>query len=104
MSIVISRTGERKLLRRGGFFARYIAGTVGSNGAGHLVYLRQSTAFAAPFHAGRLALSGAPVPILENVSSTTTGGGDFAFAQNGTFVYLAGKAQAAGGGDFVGRW
>ena len=49
-----------------------------------------------PFHPGRLASIGAPAPILEDVSSTMSAGGDFAFAQNGTFVYLSGKASQAG--------
>jgi len=48
-----------------------------------------------PFHPGRLASTGAPAPILEDVSSTQAAGGDFAFAQNGTFVYLSGKASQA---------
>jgi serine/threonine-protein kinase len=90
------RTGERKTLHRGGFFGRYLAGATGSNATGHLVYLHQSTAFAVPFHPGKLALTGAPAPILEDVSSTPGGGGDFAFAQNGTFVYLARKPSQAG--------
>ena len=90
------RTGERKTLHRGGFFGRYLADATGSNATGHLVYLHQSTAFAVPFHPGKLALTGAPVPILEDVSSTPGGGGDFAFAQNGTFVYLARKPSQAG--------
>ena len=45
---------------------------------------------------GRLASTGAPAPILEDVSSTAIAGGDFAFAQNGTFVYLFGKASLVG--------
>jgi serine/threonine-protein kinase len=44
-----------------------------------------------PFDPVRLAPTGAPAPILEDVGSTTTAGGDFAFAQNGTFVYLSGR-------------
>ncbi len=58
--------------------------------------LHQSTAFAAPFDIGRLALAGARAPMLEDVSSAVTAGGDFAFARNGTFAYLAGKAPDCG--------
>ncbi|MBK7925915.1 MAG: PD40 domain-containing protein [Bryobacterales bacterium] len=101
IELISLRTGERKALHKGGFFGRYLDDTTsssgsGSSGTGHLVYLRDSTAFAVPFHPGKLALAGAPVPILEDVSSTESGGGDFAFAQNGAFVYLAGKASQAG--------
>jgi serine/threonine-protein kinase len=49
-----------------------------------------------PFDLARLAATGSPAPILEDVSSNTTAGGDFTFAQNGAFVYLAGKAGGAG--------
>jgi len=91
IEVVSLQTGERKTLHKGGFFPRYLAGAAGSTGNGHLVYLHQSTLFAVPFDAGRLTLAGAPVPILEDISSTQVAGGDFTFAGNGTFVYLAGK-------------
>ncbi|MFN0101735.1 MAG: protein kinase domain-containing protein, partial [Bryobacteraceae bacterium] len=96
IDMISLRTGERTTLHRGGFFGRYLADTTGSNGIGHLVYLHQSTAFAIPFHPGKLALAGAPAPILEDVGSTPSGGGDFAFAQNGTFAYLDRKPSQAG--------
>ncbi len=90
------KTGERKTLHRGGFSARYLAGTTGSAGIGYLVYLHQSTLFGVPFEPRRLALAGSPAPILEDVGSTEIGGGDFTFAENGTFVYLNGKAFMGG--------
>ncbi len=95
IDVVSLQTGERKTIQRGGFSARYLADATGSNGTGHLIYLHQTTLFAVPFHSGRLASTGAPAPILEDVSSTLTAGGDFAFARNGTFVYLSGKAALA---------
>jgi eukaryotic-like serine/threonine-protein kinase len=48
-----------------------------------------------PFDPGRLALAGVPAPILEDVSSSAGAGGNFAFGQNGNFVYLAGKGQGS---------
>ena len=66
-----------------------------SNGTGHLIYLRKTTLSAVPFHPGRLASTGAPAPILEDVGSSRAAGGDLAFAQNGTFVYLSGKPAPA---------
>ena len=92
IEVISLRTGERKTLHRGGFFGRYLAEGNGSRGPGHLVYLHQSRAFAVPFHPEKLALAGDAVPILEDVSSSSSAGGDFAFAQNGMFVYFAGKA------------
>ena len=96
IDVISLETGERKTIQRGGFYPRYLADATGSNGTGHLVYVHQTTLFAMPFHGGRLASTGAPAPILEDVSSTMFAGGDFAFAQNGTFVYLSGKASQTG--------
>jgi serine/threonine-protein kinase len=89
IEVLILKTGERKVLQRGGFSGQYLP-------SGHLVYLHQSTLFAAPFDLGRLALTGAPVPILEDAGSTTVNGGDFAFSNAGSFVYLSGRATTGG--------
>ena len=96
IEVLSLQTGERRTLQRGGFSPRYLAGTAGSADRGHLVYLHQSTLFAVPFDAGRVALAGAPAPMLQDVGSTQSGGGDFTLAGNGTFVYLAGKASLEG--------
>ncbi len=92
IDVVSLQTGERRTVQRGGFFPRYLAS---SKGTGHLIYLHQSTLFAVPFDFGRLALDGVPAPVLEDVSSTATAGGDFASSEprsgEGTFVYLRGK-------------
>jgi Tol biopolymer transport system component len=95
IDVISLKTGERKTIERGGFSARYLADATGSNGAGHLFYLYQATLFAVPFDPGRLASTGSPAPVLEDVSSTGAAGGDFALAQNGTLVYLSGKASRA---------
>ena len=101
IEVVSFKTGERKTVQRGGFSPRYLPN---ANGTGHLIYLRDTTLFVAPFDPGRLALAGVPTPILEDVGSNTVGGGDFAFAGTpsspGTLVYMAGKA----GGIFPISW
>ncbi len=89
IEVLSLKTGERKMLQRGGFSGRYL-------NSGHLVYLHQSTLFAAPFDLKRLAMTGPPVPILDDAGSTTTAGGDFAFSDSGAFVYLSGRATSAG--------
>ncbi len=101
IEVLSLETGERKTLHRGGFFPRYLPatdlpGTPGFDALGHLIYLYQSTLFAVPFDPRRLALAGSPAPVLLDVGSTEVGGGDFTFAGNGTFVYLAGKAFRGG--------
>jgi hypothetical protein len=97
IDVVSLKTGERKTIARGGFSARYLPS---STGTGHLVYLHGSTLFAVPFDPSRLAATGSPAPILEDVGSDPNGGGDFAFAAApsgpGTFVYLSGKGMSAG--------
>ena len=89
IEVLSLKTGERKTLRRGGFSPRYLL-------TGHLVYLHESTLFAAPFDSKSLTLTGAPVPILEDAMSTTIAGGDFDFSQTGLFVYLSGRATTFG--------
>lgn len=51
------QTGERKTVARGGISPGYMPA---ANGTGHLLYLHQSTLFAAPFDAGRMATTGSP--------------------------------------------
>ena len=97
IEVISLKTGERKTIQRGGFSARYLADAASSNGTGHMIYLHETTLFAVPFDLGRLAATGAPAPILEDVSSTPAAGGDFAFAQNGSFVYLSGKGSQIAG-------
>jgi len=96
IDVITLRTGERKRVKQGGRYARYVAGATGSNETGHLVYLSQATLFAEPFHLGRLSAAGPAAPILTDVSSTNVSGGDFAFGRNGMFVYLSGNASETG--------
>jgi serine/threonine-protein kinase len=96
IDVISLKTGERKTVERGGLSPRYLATSAGT---GHLIYIHGSTLFAVPFDPSRLAPTGAPAPILEDVSSTGTAGGDFAFAGAssgpGTFVYLAGRGPTS---------
>ena len=94
IDVLSLKTGRRKTVQRGGFSGRYLATP---DGSGRLIYLHQGTLFAAPFDLGKLELAGAAVPVLEDVSSSGNGGGDFTFSPTGTFVYLSGKG-------FQGSW
>jgi len=82
IEVVSLKTGERKLLHHGGFFARYLP-------SGHLVWLHENALYAAPFDLSRLALTGEPQPVVEDVNSSEDTGGDFAFSQTGTLVYIS---------------
>jgi Tol biopolymer transport system component len=86
IAVVSFKTGERKTLHCGGFFGRYLP-------SGHLVYLQQNTLWATPFDISRLAVTGPPQPVLEEVNTNTNGGGDFDVSQTGTLVYVSSNAQ-----------
>jgi serine/threonine-protein kinase len=82
------KTGQVKILQRGGYYGRYLAG-------GYLVYVHQGVLFGVKFDRARLEVRGAPVPLLEDVAANpVTGGGQFDFSGTGTFVYAAGKNAA----------
>ena len=82
-------SGQRKTLRRGGFYGRYLP-------SGHLVYVREGTLFAMPFDLKRLEVTGQPAPILEDVvASPGVGGAQFSFSETGDFAYVGGQ----GGGQ-----
>jgi len=88
-AVVSFQTGERKTVHREGLFGRYLPT---SNGAGHLVFVHEGTLFAVPFDLSRVALTGVPQPLLEDVSlSGTSGGWNFDFSPSGTFVYVSWK-------------
>ena len=77
--------GERKVVQRGAYYGRYLP-------SGHLVYLHDTTLFAAPFDLARLEVTGPQVPVLEGVfASPVTWGVQFAVSGNGTLVYLPGQ-------------
>ncbi len=87
IELVVLATGERKVLHRGGSYARYV-------GSGHLVYAREATLFAAPFDLGRLELTGSPAPILEGIASNPFhGSAQFDVSANGLLIYLGGGQQ-----------
>jgi serine/threonine-protein kinase len=87
IEVLSLKTGNRKTVYHGGFFGRYLP-------SGHLIFIHQNTLFAAPFDLKRLALAGTPQPVVEDIRHEQDGGGEFAFSQTGTFVYLGGKAQS----------
>ena len=62
---------------------------------GHLVYGIDGTLWAVGFDPDRLAVTSAPVPVIESLQVEQRGTGNFAFAGNGSLVYLA---DAGGGG------
>lgn len=90
---LLLETGRRKTLLHGGYFPRYLP-TSSKNG--HLVYMHEGTLFGVSFDPQRLELLGMPRPLLQDVAAsaaTPDAGGQFAFSNTGTFVYLSSRTQ-----------
>jgi serine/threonine-protein kinase len=81
------QTGERTVLLKGACMARYVS-------SGCLVYSRAGTLFAVPFDLRRLQVSGSSFPVAEDVfGDPTTGATHCSISENGTLVYVPGKAN-----------
>ncbi|HVH29095.1 MAG TPA: protein kinase [Vicinamibacterales bacterium] len=98
IDVLVFETGETKTLLNGGYWPRYLptSGTTGD-----LLYMHEGTLFGVAFDPARLEIRGTPVPLLDDVAASTTansgadGGGQFAFSQTGTFIYLSGTVENA---------
>ena len=81
---VAPATGQRTTLQRGAYFGRYVP-------SGHLVFVRHNTLFAAPMDPARLALTGPPVPALDQVlGDEDLGRLQFSFSTTGDALALTG--------------
>jgi serine/threonine protein kinase len=79
-------TGDRDILSRSGIEARYLP-------TGHLVYYDAGTLLAVPFDLRALAVTGAPVPVVETVASSSMPGravsaAHVAISRTGTLAYV----------------
>jgi hypothetical protein len=95
IDVIQLATGEKKNVLHRGYWPRYLPT---SGETGHLVFLRDGALYGVGFDPRSLTLLGAPTQLLNDVASDNsllTVGGQFAFSNNGTFVYLSGKAQDA---------
>jgi len=80
-------TGERRNLIPAATHPRYAS-------SGHLVYSQGGSLMAVPFDAQRLAVTGAAVPVVENVShSPTSGAAQYSISTTGSLVYVPGGVQ-----------
>ena len=85
-------TGERQVLMDGGVgYVRYVP-------TGHLVYVQDGTLLAVPFDEEQRGLTTGPVPLVEGISQGGARGvaglAQFAYADDGTLVYIPGSASA----------
>ncbi|MDH4046168.1 MAG: hypothetical protein OEW06_17110, partial [Gemmatimonadota bacterium] len=88
IEVLSLETGERTVLLEGGVSGRYVP-------TGHLLYARSEALFAVPFDVGRLALTGQPVPILQDLAvEAEDGRAAFSVSDNGTLAYISASAFA----------
>ena len=84
IAVLSLETGEVRILFEGGSSARY-------SSTGHLVYARAGALFAVAFDPSALEVTGAPVRVLEGVSTwPTMGPGDFDLSRDGSLFYAPG--------------
>ena len=93
IEVLSLKTGQWKVVQRGGYFGRYLAASnrrwlSGLHSSGCLV--RRA------IRPDRLEVRGTPAPLLEDMASdSASGGGQFDFSRSGTFVYLSGKSSSS---------
>jgi Tol biopolymer transport system component len=81
-------TGGRQNLIQAGTQPHYAS-------TGHLVYAQGSTLMAVPFDPVQLAVTGAAVPVVEDVShAPTTGAAQYSISATGSLVYVPGGVHA----------
>jgi eukaryotic-like serine/threonine-protein kinase len=93
VAVLDLKTGERKILIRGGSQAQYVD-------TGHLVYAAAGSLRAVRFDLKRLEVVSDPVPVVEQVLTTTAGEASFALSRTGTLLHVPG---GVGGSEGVRR-
>jgi serine/threonine-protein kinase len=87
VAVLDRRTGKQTTLVRGGSAAEFVE-------PGYLIYAASGTLRAIRFDPERLTVSGDAVPVLEQVSTSGTGAGEFAISRAGTLVYIPGSGRS----------
>jgi serine/threonine-protein kinase len=87
------RTGERKIVLRGGSAGRYVP-------TGHLIYAVGQTLFAVEFDANRLEVDGGAVSVVEGIirsdaPANTSATANYSVSENGTLVFATGATVNA---------
>jgi eukaryotic-like serine/threonine-protein kinase len=85
------KTGERKMILKGGSAAHYLP-------TGHLVYAAGGVLLAAPFDVDRLMVTGNAVPVVEGVSRSgagATGTAQFSYSSTGSLIYVPGPLASS---------
>ena len=86
LAVLDLETGEQRDLPLRGTHPHYLS-------SGHLLYSVGDALWAVGVDADRFEVVGDPIPVLEGVTITVTGGANVAVSENGTLVYQRGSAQ-----------
>ena len=86
VAVLDLKSGQRKILIRGGGAAEY----VGSARGGYLAYAASGALRAVRFDPVRLDVLSDPVPVLDQVRTKSTGAAEFSVSRQGALVYLPG--------------
>jgi serine/threonine-protein kinase len=90
IAVVSLRTGEHKMVLRGGTAARY-------SPSGHLVYAQRNRLLAVPFDLRRLEVSGEATTVAEEVSAEVGRGRvDYAISRAGSLAFVPGPFNEYG--------
>ncbi len=82
IEVVRADTGERKVVHRGGYYARYVP-------TGHILYVLKGTLFALPFDVGKMEATGSEMPVLEGLETNPAeGSAQYGVSDNGLLAYL----------------
>ena len=84
VAVLDVRTGEAKVVVRGGSQAFYVPG-------GHLVYVAAGSLRAVRFDIGRREIVGTAVPVVSPLVILPTGAADFDVGRDGTLAYVIGS-------------
>jgi len=75
------KTGNRRVLFKGGTFARYLP-------TGHIMYSREDSVYAVAFDLAKCEISGAHVPVVSGVIIPPSGSAQFTCDQEGSLAYI----------------
>ena len=82
IEVVRTDTGERKVVHRGGYYARYVP-------TGHVLYVLRGTLFALPFDLARMEATGSEMPVLEGLETNAAeGSAQYGVSDTGLLAYL----------------
>ena len=76
------KTGEWHVVVEDGFNGMYVP-------TGHLLFVRQSSLYAAPFDLNRLAVTGPEAPVITGLSSSARYQAGYCVSDNGLLIYMA---------------